>query len=304
MLFSELYSAYYNAVAAILKESVKHPVSSTELREIAMKYAFGDSFITIENKLKNGEWPLLSKEGSSVLEKVPDMPLTLLQKRWLKAISLDPRIKLFGNVIPDFPDVEPLFTNADYCVFDRYSDGDDYEDEDYIRRFRLILDSIRDCQPLRFEVGNRTGRTNHFSAIPEYLEYSEKDDKFRLITSGCRYGTVINLGRIVSCCVSQVDPRRLKSGSKCSADQILVLEVADERNALERVLLHFAHFEKEAEKTDDGKYRVTLKYGKDDETEMVIRVLSFGPLVKVVSPGSFIKLIKERLKMQKSCGLF
>ncbi|MCQ2385849.1 MAG: WYL domain-containing protein [Clostridia bacterium] len=304
MLFSELYSAYYNTVAAILKESVKHPVSAEKLRGIATANAFGDSFITIENKLKNGEWPLISEDGTSVLEKAPDMPLTLLQKRWLKAISLDPRVRLFGDVIPDFPDVEPLFTQADYAVFDKYSDGDNYEDEEYVRRFRFILQSIGKRQPLRFEVENRTGRTNSFSAMPEYLEYSEKDDKFRLVTSGCRYGTVINLGRVVSCNVSRVDPRQLKPGVRCSAERILVLEVTDERNALERVLLHFAHFEKEAAKADNGKYRVTLKYEKDDETEMVIRVLSFGPLVKAVSPQSFAELIKARLKMQKSCGLF
>lgn len=304
MLFSELYSAYYNTVAAILRESVKHPVTTDELREIAMQNAFGDSFITIENKLKNGEWPFISEDGTSVLEKTPDMPLTLLQKRWLKAVSLDPRVRLFGDVIPDFPDVEPLFTKEDYCVFDQYSDGDNYEDEEYIRRFRLVLDSIRNRQALRFVVTSRTGKTNNFTAMPEYLEYSEKDDKFRLMTSGSRYGTIINLGRIVSCTPSNKEWEQRFPPASHPSNQILVFEVTDERNALERVLLHFAHFEKEAEKANDGKYRVTLKYEKDDETEIVIRVLSFGPLVKVVSPGSFVKLIKERLKMQKSCGLF
>ena len=304
MLFSELYSAYYNAVAAILKESVKHSVTSNELREIAMQNAFGDSFISIETSLKNGEWPLLSKDGTSFLNKIPDMPLTLLQKRWLKAISLDPRIRLFENPIPDFPDVDPLFTKEDYCVFDQYSDGDNYEDEEYIRRFRLILDSIRNRHALRFVVTNRTGKTNNFTAMPEYLEYSEKDDKFRLMTSGSRYGTIINLGRIVSCTPSNKEWEQRFPPASRPSNQILVLEVTDERNALERVLLHFAHFEKEVEKADDGKYKVTFKYEKDDETEIVIRVLSFGPLVKVVSPQSFVELIKKRLKMQKSCGLF
>ena len=78
-------------------------------------------------------------------------------------------------------------------------------------------------------------------------------------------------------------------------------ELTDERNALERVLLHFAHFEKEAEKTGDKKYKVKLKYDADDETEVLIRILSFGPMVKVTGPGHFINLIKERLMMQKSC---
>ena len=40
-----------------------------------------------------------------------------------------------------------------------------------------------------------------------------------------------------------------------------------------------------------------------DETEMVIRLLSFGPMVKVIAPESFVDLIKKRLVDQKSCGL-
>ena len=80
------------------------------------------------------------------------------------------------------------------------------------------------------------------------------------------------------------------------------IEVTDERNALERVLMHFAHFEKEAERMDQNHYRIAITYEKEDETEIVIRMLSFGPMVKVTSPSHFIELVKERLIQQKSCG--
>ena len=67
------------------------------------------------------------------------MPLTILQKRWLKAMSLDPRIKLFDADFSFLDDVEPLFTPADYTVFDKYNDGDDFESKDYIKNFRMIF---------------------------------------------------------------------------------------------------------------------------------------------------------------------
>ena len=83
----------------------------------------------------------------------------------------------------------------------------------------------------------------------------------------------------------------------------MIFELVDDRNALERVLMHFAHFEKQVEKIDEQKYQVTLYYDKEDETEIIIRVLSFGPMLYVVKPVAFINLLKDRLSDQKSCGL-
>ena len=302
MIFSELYGAYYSAVAEILKEGLTAPPTEKRIGEIAREKAFGESFITIENSLKKGKWKLLTEEKTPIVKSVPELPLTLLQKRWLKAISLDPRIRLFGEILPDFPDVEPLFRQEDICVYDRYADGDDYSDENYIRRFRMILDAIGKGSPLKFEIKTGQGRIDRMTAWPECLEYSEKDDKFRVITSGCRFGKTINLARILSCEAAEKAPAFRPDGKKRENKKVTLL-VTDERNAPDRVFLHFAHFEKEAEKTNDGRYLVTIGYDACDETEILIRVLSFGPMVKVVSPESFINLIKKRLNMQKSCGL-
>ena len=54
---------------------------------------------------------------------------------------------------------------------------------------------------------------------------------------------------------------------------------------------------------EDEQYVLHLRYYESDETEIVIRVLSFGPCVKVLEPESFVNLIKERLILQKSCEL-
>lgn len=72
----------------------------------------------------------------------------------------------------------------------------------------------------------------------------------------------------------------------------------DERNGLERVLLHFSHFEKETQKLDEQLYRITLRYDQDDETELLIRVLSFGPVLEVVAPITFRQLMRNRIQKQ------
>lgn len=202
-----------------------------------------------------------------------------------------------------FSDVEPLFLPEDIYVFDKYSDGDPYENPDYIRNFRLILDAIKHKYQIQISITNRHGKQITTRTIPEYLEYSEKDDKFRLIGTGSKLGNTINLGRIISC-----EKYENQQGGKVgkrnqSRPRKVIFELVDERNALERVLMHFAHLEKQVEKIDERKYQVTLYYDKEDETEILIRVLSFGPMLRVVKPVAFINLIKCRLLDQKSCGL-
>ncbi len=302
MIFHEIYSAYYNAVAKILAALINEGGQEKDLQRIVAKYAFGESVLTILPSLKSGKWQLVTSDLTTPLEHEPTMPLTTLEKRWLKAISLDRRIKLFGVKFEGLDDVEPLFTEEDYYVYDKYSDGDPYEDEGYIERFRLILEAISKKLPLQIEVLNRNDEILRRRCIPTKLEYSEKDDKFRMYTSGKRFVYVMNLGRITKCRIYEGEKFVPFRESAPHTDTV-TMEITDERNALERVMLHFAHFEKRAECIGEGKYRLTVIYNRDDASEMVIRILSFGPHVKVVGPENFRDLVKEKLKKQQNCGL-
>lgn len=299
MIFSELYSVYYNAVAKIIEAAFDPEATERDLQQCVVEEAFSESVLTILPALKSGRWPLLHEDLSPALLHKPTMPLTTLEKRWLKAIADDPRVKLFGIDFPELDDIEPLFTKDDYKIYDRYGDGDSFEDETYIKHFRLILSAIRNKRPVRMTMINRHGKEIWAHFYPERFEYSVKDDKIRIIVTGCKYRQ-FNLGRVVSCdFCGDYNPERKKP--KVEQLRELTLLITDERNALERAMLHFAHFEKQAERTDDGKYILRLKYYESDETEIVIRVLSFGPYVKVLEPQSFVNLIKERLISQKSC---
>ncbi|MGN0478992.1 MAG: WYL domain-containing protein, partial [Hominenteromicrobium sp.] len=180
--------------------------------------------------------------------------------------------------------------------------GDDYSDETYIQHFRLILDAVREQYPLDIVLRNRRGDLQGRTIMPAYLEYSEKDDKFRLIGTGNRLGSTVNLGRIVSCTRCE-QPRAVTPGKRNPArPRSVTFELTDERKALERVLFHFAHFKKQAERLDGNRYRITVFYDKDDETEVVIRILSFGPMLRVTAPQHFVELLKQRLIEQKNCA--
>ena len=301
MIFNEIYSAYYNTVAKIIAAVIAGDTDDKSINKIISENAFGESVLTVMPSLKSEKWQLVHGDMATPLVHKPTMPLTQTQKQWLKAISLDPRIKLFGIEFEGLDDVEPLFTSEDYYIYDKYSDGDPFEDEKYIEHFRTILSAMKNRQNIKIEMLNRKGNIVYSRCIPEGLEYSEKDDKFRLVTSGCRFIKTININRITKCKI-YTGETILKSTHPEPTYEEITLKVRDERNALERCLLHFAHFEKRAERVDDH-YVLHIKFNHDDEPEMVIRVLSFGPMVEVLGSESFKKLIIAKLKSQKSCEL-
>jgi predicted DNA-binding transcriptional regulator YafY len=195
-------------------------------------------------------------------------------------------------------DVEALYTQDVFAYFDRYADGDPYADEIYIAHFRTVLAALREKRKLRVRFEGSTGRRHTRLVVPYRIEYSSKDGKFRLIVAA-GFGGTINIGRISACEPAEpyspgeaVPPRRMT--------KTLVLELTDERNALERAMLHFSHLEKETERLpDEARYRITLKYDRGDDAEMLIRVLAFGPLLRVLSPDDFVERMRERLNRQK-----
>lgn len=306
MLFSEIYSAYYNTVASIISCSQQGKLDSDLLFKIVKESAFPESFMTIGSALETGKWPLIKKDYSTNIQNIPTMPLSVLQKRWLKALCNDKRIRLFVSdevlerLKNQLQNVEALFNENDYYLYDKYSDGDPYDDPDYIKNFRTVLEAIHQKKTISVEYTGRFGQQKRFNCAPYKIEYSEKDDKFRIISKVKNRHSILNIARINSCELtdnSKVDDifeEDLPDNRRTS----VTLEIYDERKAMERVMLAFAHFEKSAVQISDDVYQLTLNYDSFDETELVVRVLSFGPMVKVIEPQSFVKLIQERIESQ------
>ena len=76
MIFSELYSAYYNAVASIISQAVEGERSEKELQKIVCERAFGESALTIMPSLKSEKWQLLRPDMTTPIERKPTMPLS------------------------------------------------------------------------------------------------------------------------------------------------------------------------------------------------------------------------------------
>lgn len=303
MIFHEIYGDYYHTVTAILREAIKHPVSHKDIGDICKKLGLLETSQFIEEKMKcNGEWPFLDQAGTAVIQHEPEALLTDLQKRWLKTLLSDPRIHLFSPDVSGLEEVEPLYPREAIVYYDQSSDGDPYGDETYIKNFQTLLEAIKTKRKIRLVYVLHHGKEETKVCNPCRLEYSMKDDKFRLIALTRKNMDIYKVSKILSCEILEESNREKRDvifQNKREAEVLL----KDEYQALERAMLQFSSYEKLTERLEDGTYKFLLKYQAEDEAEILIRILSFGPNLKVIGPDPFVEQIKKRIIKQRSCGL-
>lgn len=312
-LFSEIYGCYYTVIQTIL-EKASNGITKDEIDEILNKNAFYDSSFHMLPKLFSNEWDFLEKRNDKYYSKIDFTnfirPLTTLEKSWLKTILMDKRIFLFiskdevENLLVILKDTDPLFYEKDFHIFDQALDGDNYEDEEYKKNFSIILEACKTNKPLLITYENPKKNTTKNIFLPWKICYSKKDDKFRLLCEAIKGNrqekATLNLSRIKTIEYVQNSSLSLKNlHMEEFKNQPIVLEIKEERNALERCMLQFASWEKQTEFDEKAnKYICKIFYNKQDETELLIRILGFGPVVKVLGPEGFLKQIKKRISEQ------
>ena len=254
MVFHEIYGSYYHTVSLVLKEAVNGTLTRKSMSDIIKKNAFEESFLSIPDGLTGERWRLLHKDLTTPLSGETVMPLTLLQKRWMKALLLDPRIQLFDPDPTGLEGITPLFTPDMFVYYDRYSNGDNYQDAEYIANFRTVLTALEDRKNLSVRYESRNGICRTYIVTPHHLEFSEKDDRFRLYAAGEYQSWTLNLSKIRDC--SLIDAEKTMELHP-KEEQMLRFELVDERNTLERVLLHFSHLRKQknSPSSENGRER-------------------------------------------------
>ena len=199
-------------------------------------------------------------------------------------------------------DAKKLYQRNFLTCFDQYSDGDDFHDPQYIQHFRDILSAIHGKKLIKISFQTRKdNRITHYF-LPTKIEYSAKNNKFRVYVN--RYqkrrivdSGIINLSQVTLTKLTDITPESfLAVTDKKKQAKIKIL---NERNAVNRFMLEFAELEKESVFDEDsGECMVSIKYDEQNENEIIIRLLSFGSVVEVLSPCDFRRKIKERVDRQ------
>ncbi|MDE5865447.1 MAG: WYL domain-containing protein [Lachnospiraceae bacterium] len=331
-LFSEIYSCYYQVLRHLLCN--QDTLTIQDIRRLICGEGFEESLLSIIPKLEDGIWNLFEKDGKlyrSRLSSSFTTPVSDLEKSYLKALLSDSRIGLFLEkeqleaLDKMLASVAPLWRPEQFYYFDRFADSDPYEDENYRNCFRTLLQAQKQNQYVDIDYISPRGRRVHHHYIPARLEYSVKNDKFRIIAmklthSGFDKGSrheaqkdermkleILNVSRIQSV---QLMEKTLSSPVDIDAmiqhsyyKEPLKLRIVNKRNALERAMLHFANYEKNTTKIDEDTYECLIYYNKKMETELLIEVMSFGPMLTVLENERFLNDLKARLQRQMKLGL-
>lgn len=297
MLFNEIYGSYYKTMAKIISAAIDGSLSDESLRVIVLENAFEESILEIEPSIKSKKWQLIEENYSTSILNKPKMPVTDLQLRWLKTISLDPKIGLFDFSFTGLENIEPLFLPSDIVLFDQYSDGDPYKEDWYKETFRSIRKAIKEKRKLALKYRSKKGTFCQKVFIPICIEYSSRDDKFRLQAIGNFGKATVNIGRICDC---KILDEYFDNASipKITYENVTFI-LYDERNSLERSMMQFTQYRKEAVKISENQYQICIWYDKEEEQDLMIQLLSFGPLIKILSPEKIISKMEERIRKQK-----
>ena len=283
----------------MLALAVDGKLTESEMQRIIAEEVFEESVLFIPPAIQNQQWQLIDENFNTDFVEAPSMPLTILEKRWLKTILQDPRIALFMEPTEELKDVEPLFSPDDVVYFDRYLDGDKYDHPGYVANFHKVMQAIYEHRKIKIKYRNTNNLVKWGTFYPVKMEYSDKEDKFRLLAAGKWNLRTVNMGRIIKC---ELLDATFESELELQTRQrdTLVFELTDTRNSLERALMKFSHFKKHVERIDNTHYRVVLEYDKDDETDLLIQIMSFGSVVKVMEPEAIQQELANRIKKQLS----
>lgn len=156
-------------------------------------------------------------------------------------------------------------------------------------KLRTVLEAIHiNCEIV---YSNHTKNGDHIckKAIPYKVEYAIAEDKLRVSMWSTEEERPVkaNLSTMFDISIGEKadDLRTIKEMLKEKLlDEPLVFIVTNERGALERAIHTFSKHRRSVMTMDDKHYRFEISYYTFDENSLIADIMSFGPMIEVVSP--------------------
>lgn len=261
---------------------------------------------------------LITKNYDTTVNCTQHIPLTTIQKRFIKNMIQDERALLF---IDEYRlqklklllnDVSPLYNPESIVTYDAPKHPDNFSDTNYKKIFREIIGnhSVDHSNPkikLETDVGIETknpGDTVDF-------EYSCDLDKFFFkFWTSLDNEYLIPMDKIKDIEYTEFDPIKFlenydsdkvdiissaidyKKRNETASSNTVTFEIQN-NTLLDQILYIFSYLKKDCTKIDENKSILKVKFEQDDVNELINKMLYFGPDIKITSSTGRI-LIDER----------
>lgn len=345
-LFNELFSKYAVAFAKTVLSCSKRngradmdKILAQNIEKVFEYYSqaeIREEQLDLRDKILDSE--LVDKKGKSrfILENgdylYDILPLTKIELRWLLTVLEDPLAHIFltqsqieaaKKKILEAPLDIRVFPLWAINYFDRYNlenknsagtkiiSQSGRHSERELHYIRTIYQAMKEQTKLRIEYWNRGGKKKYASCCPVRIEYSRRDDIFRVwyVQNEKNEIRKINIPRVTKITVlsdKQYDKneqgKKMKDLYDASMTSIKVEFYQGDRNLPDRILTEFSLWKKKCiYDVSSSKYTMTLYYSVSDEKEILIRLLSYGPYIRVVaSEDNYVfSELKNRIVAQK-----
>lgn len=310
-MYHEIYGKYYQIIHNLLNSK---PQTEKEINDYIRSQGFDESFLYLNAQMLVDEYHLFVKKGDLFYpltnSKIP-LFLTNEQKNWLNTMLFDEKAKLFlsderinyyqkefaGNVLYDDKTYQYLFQDVDK----------DEITPKMSNVFRFVKNAIMQEMDINLTFISSKNYYTHKKVAPYKIEYSMQDQKMRLIAVEYRNGEPKRIIRIKL--ASIVGYRMVERVKKIDfkyflqeevLKEPLIIEVYPILNGIERVFIELSNYKREAFYDKERNLSIMkIYYEKADEMDLVLKMLSFGKVVKILSDGFIKEEVLRRINKQK-----
>ncbi len=329
LVFCELFSAPFRELGQLLISLLRDPQNVSEDRIKKMKEAYAGSFAAVESEKKRKDQAegfirtfldfrggrassiFTLTEGQTVRRPADLLPITSIEAQWLGNILRHPLAKGFLEDAEIYGLLErlgemDLFDINEIVLYDQFTDVEEfYRQSDFGAALRMLRKAIRENRKVKIAYQSQYGRKSNYICSPVYLEYSRRDNRFRIqAVSGENAMKTFNLERIQN--VTEME----ETFDRAAAERVienhakeneceLVVFFNGTKNIPDRILTEFSCFRKKCVKWGSERYRMTLYYDRQDEREILVRLLGYGAMINVFNDtGDVRRELIERLENQ------
>lgn len=245
------------------------------------------------------------------------VPLSTMEIRWLKTIihDKDNRIALFMSA-PEIAALEELLNRhaptlsplpmENVVFFDRFH-FPEHNQKHMASVLATLLEGIYDQKTVRIKYHTMKNRVKIGEFRPIVLEFSKRNNRFQGFFQECGSDRIytMNLSRIETADETETlfdyvsAERALLSYREENAASVTV-EFYDVRNIADRILTEFSPWKKLCSYNPETElYTLTIFYQKQDEVDLVIRLLGYGGNLRFTDKEHPIfKEIQSRMNRQ------